>query len=313
MEIKDLKENGTYYIRAKYLRAFERYFGKTQDVEQLVEVTLIQKPFDRGYYSAKFLCSAFKNPVSDGGYWYIEGNNLKYLTEKKEYEENTEFTYYLKISYLNDKYGKNKSRILKLENGDGIKAARLCRSVPAFLAIESKSNSDGFEIVTVHNMLRVPSKSTLPSATSKIVEDYLLDSEFNSYLGILNRRVVDPQFVYKAYTNLQSKENTFDQKEYDKLLQKEIEDKNEITQLKIELDKLKTIIKVKTEVYIKLLTNYNKVNCKLKELEKDKPSYVLPDITPQPVDPVLVETLKENAELKDAVIRLTLELNAYKK
>ena len=109
MTLDELKIGQSYYIRAKYLRGFKRYFGLTTDLEKKVPVTITELPSRFDWTTIKVICPEFKNPKSYEGIWYLEGRYVKYLEGDK-----ISYRYYLKVRYVDDKYGKNRNRILEI-------------------------------------------------------------------------------------------------------------------------------------------------------------------------------------------------------
>ena len=65
-----------YYIKAKYLRAFTKYYKVKALYEEIVEVYLTRTSFDTSNYNViTVTCEKYSNPKTEGGYWYIENKN----------------------------------------------------------------------------------------------------------------------------------------------------------------------------------------------------------------------------------------------
>ena len=139
-----------YYIKAKYLRAFKKYYKLKALYEEIVEVYLTKTSFNTSNYNViAVTCEKYHNPKTEGGYWYIENKDVCKLYSDKDMA-GLEYAYFLKIKYLNEKYSSNRKRILSVTS-ENLKKYGLFRGVPAagpfYLAIESKSSKNGFEIV----------------------------------------------------------------------------------------------------------------------------------------------------------------------
>lgn len=313
-----------YYIKAKYLRAFKKYYKLKALYEEIVEVYLTKTSFNTSNYNViAVTCEKYHNPKTEGGYWYIENKDVCKLYSDKDMA-GLEYAYFLKIKYLNEKYSSNRKRILSVTS-ENLKKYGLFRGVPAtgpfYLAIESKSSKNGFEIVQVDDVgeISLADYSEWVKDSKKI--EWLDDENYNSHLGILDRDIVDYQKVCKKYSATTMRWNTFLDDEYEKLLNENLLNKNEILELKQEVEKYKALQEMSTVNIIKLLKKYNeKVDqCKkYEESSKNIPERVTDFYLPKqppvtPVDEHYAAALKENLSLREAVVRLTLELNEYKK
>ena len=229
MNLDELKIDQYYYIRAKYLRGFKKYFGLTADLEKKVFVKINELPSRIDWTTIKVICREFKNPKSYAGIWYLEGRYVKYLEE-----DNINYKYYLKVRYVDDKYGKNRNRILlvskeSLQKIDFFK--QINRFKPYQLPIASKTNKKGFELVEVKDCHKI----AYDEYDKQLYENdkWLLDEEYNNSLGILERDIKDPQTVYLAYIELKQKSNTFCEEEYDRLEDEWVKAKNDVAELKV--------------------------------------------------------------------------------
>jgi len=289
MYISDLKTGYNYYIQARYLRGFERYYGNKEDITKVLSIKLVEKPQQEYWTTLKVSCTEYKNPKSKDGVWYIQG---KYISKIREEQYN--YKYYLKITYVNDKYAKNRNRILEtnkslLEYHNIFKEinSTIMQSKPLYIPIESNTNKAGFEIVKIKDIHKVAYDDN-----DKQVHDYdnkwLLDPDYNPQLGVLHRRLVTTQLVYSDYVKSVTRANTFCQDEYDRLEDEWAKAKNDVTELKITVAELKDAIankdkiikqaeeeskksaalsELKTKNYIELLRKYNELHDKYEETE----------------------------------------------
>ena len=277
MTLDELKIGQVYYIRAKYLRGFKRYFGLTTDLEQKVLVTINDVPSRFDWTTVKVICPQFKNPKSYDGIWYLEGRYVKYLEGDK-----VSYKYYLKVRYVDDKYGKNRNRILLVSRDSLYKIdffKQINKFKPYYLPIASKTNKKGFELVEVKDCHKV----AYDEYDKQVYENdkWLLDEEYNNSLGILERDIKDPQNVYSSYVELKQKDNTFFEEEYDRLNDESITIKNELVELKLDNKELKDKInkleedkklleyvnKSKNIHYAELLKQYNELHDKYNKTE----------------------------------------------
>lgn len=277
MTLDELKIGQVYYIRAKYLRGFKRYFGLTTDLEQKVLVTINDVPSRFDWTTVKVICPQFKNPKSYDGIWYLEGRYVKYLEGDK-----VSYKYYLKVRYVDDKYGKNRNRILLVSRDSLYKIdffKQINKFKPYYLPIASKTNKKGFELVEVKDCHKV----AYDEYDKQVYENdkWLLDEEYNNSLGILERDIKDSQNVYSAYVELKQKDNTFFEEEYDRLNDESITLKNELVELKLDNKELKDKInkleedkklleyvnKSKNIHYAELLKQYNELHDKYNKTE----------------------------------------------
>lgn len=284
MTLDELKIGQLYYIRAKYLRGFKRYFGLTTDLEKKVLVQIKEVPSHFGWNTVKVICPQFKNPKSYEGIWYLEGRYVKYLEGNE-----ISYKYYLKIRYVDDKYGKNRNRILLVSKDSLYKIdffKQINKFKPYYLPISSKTNKKGFELVEVKDCHKI----AYDEYDKQLYENdkWLLDEEYNNSLGILERDIKDPQNVYSAYVELKQKSNTFCEEEYDRLEDEWVKAKNDVAELKITVAELKdanankdkiikqieesakktsAINELKTKNYIELLRKYNELHNKYEETE----------------------------------------------
>lgn len=284
MYISDLKTGYYYYIQAKYLRGFERYYGKIEDIKKVLSIKVVEKPQQEFWTTLKVSCTEYKNPKSKDGVWYIQG---KYISKIREEQYN--YKYYLKVTYVNDKYGKNRNRIIEatkplLEYHNVFKEINdtLMRKGPLYLPIESNTNKAGFEIVKLKDIHKVAYDDD-GKQVHKYDDKWLLDADYNPQLGILERRLVSTQLVYTDYIKLLTTKNNFCEEEYDRLEDEWVKVKNEVTELKITVAELKdanankdkiikqaeesakqssALCELKTKNYIELLGKYNELHDK---------------------------------------------------
>ena len=285
MYISDLKTGYYYYIQAKYLRGFERYYGKIEDITKVLSIKVVEKPQQEYWTTLKVSCAEYKNPKSKDGVWYIIG---KYISKIREEKYN--YKYYLKITYVNDKYGKNRNRILEtnkslLEYHNVFKQidSTIMQKKPLYIPVESNTSKAGFEIVKIKDIHKVACDDN-GNQLYQCDDKWLLDPDYNPQLGVLHRRLVSTQLVYWDYVKSINRANTFFEDEYDRLTEESITTKNEIVELKLANKELQDRINkltndnellkqanlTKNKNYVELQKNYYVVSDKLKQLQDNE-------------------------------------------
>lgn len=182
--VKDhILKAGTYYIRTKHIRGFNKYFPKVDPSAiakfelksnfQLM-VNFQSRTLEIG--TVRVEGTEYTNPKSTKGLWYIENRSLKYIfadTKELVQYDVPEWKNYLRIQYEDyEKYGLNAERYLEVSDEE---LNRLDGNYTSYALISSNSNPEGYELVKLKGLLR---RTQCPNGESPLYRTILSNSFF---------------------------------------------------------------------------------------------------------------------------------------
>ena len=192
--VKDhILKAGTYYIRTKHIRSFNKYFPKVDpsaiakfELKHSFQLMVNFQSRTLEIGTVKVEGNDYTNPRSTKGLWYIENMNLKYIfadTKELVKYDIPNWKNYLHIQYEDyEKYGVNAERYLEVSDEE---LNRLDGNYDGYALISSNSNPEGYELVKLKGLLR---RTQCPNGESPLCRTILSNSFF-------------AKKVYKKYFN----------------------------------------------------------------------------------------------------------------
>ena len=297
MKYNEIKENEVYYTRVSHIRCFKKHFPEV-DSSKTVAFRVISAPLteagDLKIDIETFDGQKHLNPRSECGYWYIEpwhfDDIYRSFTEiatfdpvdwryfiEFTYEDFPDSHYYLEVS-------KQDWFANELKKGNYILVSSSTKPFRLARILSARTRADAPYGITASSK-RLLSNTSAASAIRKANATENKDQtivELKARINELNEHIRKLEAL------------NADQAETIRNSWKEKED------LKTTIERLRSCVR-------------HLLDQKQKATEiKTGPQRVVEELS-KPMDPVLVEVLQENAKLTEALIRLTLELNQYKK